>query len=226
MARFEKAEKIETPRDLLKAAIAERERARKALDDARVAEKKAREHYFEAQRHAADLRREAETHEDGDDVIAAICSGEGHVLELQRPRAEALKEIEIADEKARAWKSAADGAEQAVPVREAAAARAADHVKQCANAALAAAVGVDKLLEEAEQAARTILGLRAKLLFVCTILPRDSAQRAAVSDFLARAWLQDEYSEAWKKNPSVKALADAVAALQHDAEAAIDLASP
>jgi hypothetical protein len=212
-------------RQKLAEAINELHAARQGVTDARVAEERSRECLYAARDRVSTLRAEADKPRSADALVAAIAGGEAvDILEMDKPAAEAIKAMEVAEQHVQSWRRACALAEDNVPIREAACARAEDRVKQCAAAALANAIGVDKLLAEAEEAAATILALRAKLMFVSSLLPHDSAQRAAIADFLARAWLQTEYDDRWRKNPSVKALADALAALQHDAEARIDIA--
>jgi hypothetical protein len=133
-------------RDALREALAQRDAAVRAVDAAMTAEHMAREHGFAAQHAADELRRRQAEAPESSDAVAAIMGGVDDVLALERPRAEMLAEFEAADEKVRAWRNAADGAEQAIPVREAACARAEVAVRDAANAVITGSLDIDKLL--------------------------------------------------------------------------------
>jgi hypothetical protein len=209
-------------REELASAIEARERARKAVSDAQLAEEKSREHLYAARARVRELQAEASTPRSADDLVAAI-AGEGHVdiLEMDKPAAEVLAALQVAERQVEAWRRACALAEQQVPIRQDALGRCEAKAKERANAALADAINVGELLAEAEQGAATIVALRAKLLFVSSILPRDDSRRAGIAEFLGRAWLQTEYDDGWRKNPTVAPLMSALAALQRDAEATI-----
>jgi hypothetical protein len=210
----------DTARGQLAQAIRERERARAAVDDARAAEHAARIASFEAKRHADTLRAEVDKPKSDGDVIAAISGGVDDVIALERPATEIRAAIALADQKAAAWRNAADQAEQAIPVRERALAEAEDRVKQCAVAVLASVLDVTTMLKDARDAADWIVNQRAGFLYLMSILP-DGPIHQALADFMRRAWLIGEFDEAWRRNPSIKPFADALARLKADAEAEI-----
>jgi hypothetical protein len=213
-------------RDALREAIDKRHAAFKAVDAARVAEHAARECTYKAQHVVDELRAKAEEPRSADDVVAAITSGvDADILELQHPAEDIAKEIEAADEKVRAWRNAADGAEQAIPVREAACARAEVDVKNAANVVITGSLDIDKLLEGARIGSDWLRDRRAVLLHLSSILERESPDRAAINDFLAIPFLFGEVdpNQSWRRNGAVKVFADAHAALCRDAEAPITL---
>jgi hypothetical protein len=213
MPRFEKTP---TPRERLAEAINDRDAARQAVVDARYAEDKAREHTYAAEHEADELRKRAEAPESGDDAVAAITRGD--VLELARPAAEARAAIEAAEQRIAAWRHAADLAESAVPIRQDALERGEKRVEECARAVVVESIDIDKMLAETKEAADWLVGQRALLLHLMSILPRESPDRAAVSDYLASPWLAGEYDDKWRKNPSIKPYAQAFEQLLRDPE--------
>jgi hypothetical protein len=210
----------------LATAIDERDAAVRALDDASGAAEKAREAYYSAEDRAADLRKfAAEAEKSPDEVVAALSSGgDIDILNIERPRAELLAQIEVADEKVSAWRRALDLAEGAVPVRERAVDWAERKVKQRAAEVFATQIDVPKLLAEAEQAAQMIVGLRVRLMFVRSLIPSESPEHAAVDHFLSRPWLLHEYSDTWKCNSAIAPYRAAFEALLRDSEAKINCA--
>lgn len=216
---------IDQPRAKLASAIQECEQARQAVLDTREAEARARELCYAAQHHADHLRGEVDKAKSADDkIVAAIAGGVDDILALERPATEIHEAIALADQKAAAWRRAANLAEQAIPVREKALAEADTHVKQCASAVLASEIDIEKLLEDALVAADWLVNRRAVLLHLASILPRDDGRRAAIDAFLGRAWLMPEIDGTFANNPALIPYAQALAALLADASAPIDIA--
>ena len=207
-------------------AIAEKQQAAQMLADARSAEGRAREASFDAQHRADALRAEAsKARADDDAIIASVAGGAvANIIELERAGTKALEAINEAETEREAWKRTADRAEQAIVARTDALASAEDRVKQCASAVLASEIDVEKMLAEAEEAAATIVALRARLMFVSSILPQDDSRRAGIAEFLGRAWLKNEDDDGWRKNPTVAPLSRALASLRHDSEATVEIA--
>ena len=211
-------------RSMLASAITEASLARAALDDTREAEQKARESSYLAQRHADRLRAEVDKVELADDqIVAAIAGGDDDVLALSRPATEIHEAITLADQKAAAWRRAANGAEQAIPVRERALAEAERKVEECARAVLAASLDVAGMLKDAEDAAAWLVSQRATFLHLLSILP-PGPDHDHVAHFLSRPWLIGEIDESWKRNPALKPYAAALERLRHDAGAKIEVA--
>lgn len=104
------------------------------------------------------------------------------------------------------------------PAREYAA-RARDKVAAAAQALVLEGVDLPKLLAEAETAAAHILDIRAKLMALAMIAPHGGEASANINAFMSRAWLQDELGDAWKHRTSAAEILEALAALQHDANA-------
>ena len=105
------AHTLQGPRADLAEAIKAREAARKAVDDARNAEATAREKTAEDQHRAAELRAEVEKQATSDDdtAVDAILAGEDGVLLLGKgATTEIHREIEALDQRAAAFKRAAD----------------------------------------------------------------------------------------------------------------------
>jgi hypothetical protein len=149
--------------------------------------------------------------------------GVDDVLALDKPAAEVRRQIEAAEQKAWAWRDAANQAEEAIPIREAALERAEGKVAACAKAVLAGSINVDELLAEAKGAADWLVGQRALFLYLMTILP-PGREHDALAAFMSRPWLEAEFSGGWRKNAAIAPYADALAKLRSDAEAAVDIA--
>jgi hypothetical protein len=214
-------------RKALASAINERDAAARALDDAKAASERARDALYAAEDRAADLRKEAaEADRSPDEVVAALSSGgDIDILSIERPRAESLAQIEVADEKVSAWRRAVDLAEGAVPVRERAVDIAEGKVKQRAAEVFATQIDVPKMLAEAQVGADWIVARRAVLMHLRLILP-DGEDERAIEHFLSRPWLLDEHSgDGWKRNPAIAPLREAFERLQVDAEAVIEASS-
>lgn len=206
------------PRALLASAIKEREQAARALADATNAVARAGEAWSTAIDKREALRRQEPA--PAPDIVESILSGD--TLALERPDEKARKIAEAEGEIER-WSSMRDAAEQAVEARERALDRAEKIVDSQARVVLGSVLDVTTMLKDARDAADWIVNQRAGFLYLMSILP-DGHDHQALADFMRRPFLQGEYDDGWRKNPSIKPFADALAALQHDADAAIDLA--
>jgi hypothetical protein len=83
----------ETPRNVLRAAIADAKTARRNLEDARSAASKAADHIFDAKQRLAALREDSTGVDLPDNFISRLAAGDVGVLELA-PAAECRAKIE------------------------------------------------------------------------------------------------------------------------------------
>ena len=218
-----------TPKDdarqALAQAIHERDKAIKAVDDARTAERLAREKSFDARRVADQLRDKTIAPIDHDEILLAVAGGEvDDVLALARTDDAARREIELADERARAWKTAADHAEAAIEARQRAADEAEKILRERAASALEQSLDLPRMLAEAREAADWLVARRSVFLFLMETLPRKSEDRAALAEFMARPWLEAELSNGWMRHPALLSYRAALEALAADAGAVINIA--
>jgi len=107
----------ETPRNVLRAAIADAKTARRNLEDARSAASKAADHIFDAKQRLAALREDSTGVDLPDNFISRLAAGDVGVLELA-PAAECRAKIEGAEQELDAWRRARDAAEAAIQDRE------------------------------------------------------------------------------------------------------------
>ena len=217
---------IDPSRAKLAEAITERQQARQAVDDARNAEATAREKTYEAQHRAAELRAEVEkqaTSDDDNAVDAILAGGDGVLLLGKGATTEIHREIEALDQRAAAFKRAADLAEMSIPVRQKALAECDEAVTKAAKAVVLSAVDIERLLEESRIGAEWIINRRVTLLALLKMLP-DGPEHAACSHFLGRAWLMPELDGTWEQNPSIAPLRAAFAALRDNASEPIEVA--
>ena len=110
----------ETPRNVLRAAIADAETARRNLDDAHSAARKAEDHVYDAKQRLAALREdEANAGCPEAAFISRLASGAAvDVLELDRPGAECRAKIDTAEQELVAWRNVFEAAKGAVNDRE------------------------------------------------------------------------------------------------------------
>ena len=214
-------------RALLAQAIHERDKARQSLDFAIEAERKAREQSFEARRVVDRLRAEAmEPPADDSAVLAAIHGDDvDALLALDRPRMDAARAIEHADEMARTWRGVADRAEESIEARTRAVDEAEKIVRKCAAAALASEIGLAEMLADAEIGAAWIVSQRALFLWICETLP-NSADVERIRDFLSRPWLLAELSGEFKRDAGIAPFRAALDRLMSDANAPVDISPP
>ncbi len=219
------AHTLQGPRADLAEAIKAREAARKTVDDARNAETQAREATYRHKHRAAELRAEVEKQAtaDDDNAVDAILVGGDGVLLLGKGATEIHREIEALDQRAAAFKRAADLAEMSIPVRQKALAQCDEAVTKAAKAVVLSAVDIERLLEESRIGAEWIINRRVTLLALLRMLP-DGPEHAACSHFLGRAWLMPELDGTWEQNPSIAPLRAAFAALRDNASEPIEVA--
>ncbi|HEY8127025.1 MAG TPA: hypothetical protein VIF88_16560, partial [Methylocystis sp.] len=170
-------------------------------------------------------RHAAESDGGADAFVASIASGSDCSVDaLEAPGKQRAAEIEAAQREIAALDHVRRQIVARVEPAEKAVAALRAKVERCAAEVLVGSVDVQKLLAEAERAAQTIVGLRVRLMFVRSLIPSESPEHAAVDHFLARPWLIDEYSDAWKRNPAIAPYRAAFEALCRDPEAKINCA--
>jgi len=109
----------ETPRNVLRAAIADAETARLNLDDARSAASKAEDHVYGAKQRLAALREGSANAGIPEAFLSRLADdNELDVLELDRPAAECRSKIDTAEQELVAWRNVYEAAKGAVNDRE------------------------------------------------------------------------------------------------------------
>lgn len=99
----------ETPRNVLRAAIADAETARLNLDDARSAARKAEDHVYDAKQRLAALREDSTGVDLPDNFISRLAGGDVGVLELA-PGAECRARVDAAEQEAAVWRNVHEAA--------------------------------------------------------------------------------------------------------------------
>ncbi len=206
-------------RAALAEAIEDASTARKNLDDARAAATNAERHVWRASERLDAFRKEAGHIGRSEDFIASLASGVAFdVLEIDRPEADARAKVEAAEQELAAWRRARDVAQGLIPDRKHVLEYAERRVVTAVAEVIRAAVDIDRLIREADEAAAMIVVKRAALMQLRNILP-DGAEREAIREFLARPWLAHEGNGRWKNHASVQSLSDAFQTLSQDADA-------
>jgi hypothetical protein len=217
----------DTPRQKLAQAIIEKAQAERALADTEAAEQAAFERQMDSERRLSQLREAHAREPDGGATafIAATAAGvDVGVAELQAPAHARAAEVATVEREIEALGSVRKEIEARIePARQAVVA-AQDRVRTHARAVMAGAINVDELLGEARTAADFLLGQRALFIYLMTILP-PGPEHEQIAYFMSRPWLQNELND-WRKAGSITPYAQAYEALQHDAEAAVDLSAP
>jgi chromosome segregation ATPase len=110
----------ETPRNVLRAAIADAETARRNLDDAHSAARKAEDHVYDAKQRLAALREGNATAAGYPEAFISRLADDNEldVLELDRPGAECRAKIDTAEQDVAAWRRVHEAAKAAIQDRE------------------------------------------------------------------------------------------------------------
>jgi hypothetical protein len=169
----------ETPRNVLRAAIADAETARRNLDDARSAARKAEDHVYDAKQRLAALREGNATAGYPEAFISRLASGaEVDVLELDRPAAECRSRIEAAEQEVAAWRRVHEAAKSAVN----------DHERACPILEHRVADAAREVIRNSEAVARLTDGLEA--------MQDDVARRRGALQFLLHKQLLPDSAKA------------------------------
>ncbi|CAJ0869600.1 hypothetical protein AMST5_02152 [freshwater sediment metagenome] len=156
---------------------------------------------------------------DGDAVIRSILNG-GNIGELVRPADELRQKIAEAEREATQWRAARKKAEEAIVARRDALGWAVERTARAAAAVIEAEADVEALLAEANAAQSVVLTKRAELLALARALPEGCAKRKEIDAFLARPWLEVEFSGSWPNLPEAISITAWRDALRSDAQAA------
>jgi len=169
----------ETPRNVLRAAIADAETARRNLDDAHSAVDKAYDRVCDAKHRLAALRAGSTGTDLPDGFLIALAAGsETDVAELTRPAATGLAKIDTAEQELAAWRRVHEAAKLAVNDRE-------RHVPILEHKVAEAARDV---IRNSDAVARLMDGLDA--------MQDDVARRRSALQFLTRNGLLPEPQKA------------------------------
>jgi phage shock protein A len=205
-------------RQKLAEAINELHAARQSVADARVAEERARECLYAARDRVSELRAEADKPRSADALVAAIAGGEAvDILEMDKPAAEAIKAMEVAEHHVEAWRHAVETAEQAIEARTGALDHMEHKVSDAAKQALCEQLQPDKLIEAHDAAYKQLAIARARLRFAGWLLPHPQSQ--AILNRLNATFRNENRFDDCRRDPVNADLVAAYEALQRDADA-------
>jgi hypothetical protein len=189
--------KTETPRNVLRAMIADAETARRNLEDARSAARKAGEYVFDAKQRLAALREDnAKAYPEA--FISSLASGaDVDVLELDRPAAEWRAQIEAAEQELAAWRRAHEAAEAAIQDREKPITMSAFKVDSAAREVIRNSDAVARLTDGLEAMQQEVARRRSALQFLALrgLLPETEKEGVAR---LLRADFDTHVDNAWQ----------------------------
>ena len=171
----------ETPRNVLRSAIADAETARRNLADAHSAARKVEDHVYDTKHRLAALREDDEK-VDYPDFISKLAAGaDVDVLELDRPAAECRAKIEAAEQELVAWrrvyeaaKAAIQDCERHVPILE-------HKVAEAAREVIRNSEGVARLMDGLEAMQDEVARRRGALHFLALkrLLPEAAKENVA-----------------------------------------------
>jgi hypothetical protein len=201
----------ETPRNVLRAAIADAETARRNLADAHSAARKAEDHVYDAKHRLAAAREGNATAVYPEAFISRLASGaEVDVLELDRPAAECRSRIDTAEQEVAAWRGVFEAAKGAVNDREKHVPILEHRVADAARDVIRHSEAVARLTDGLEALQADVAGRRGALHFLMQkqLLPeaaKESVARILRADF--DSYLDTEWQSAFD---ALKRDADAV----------------
>jgi hypothetical protein len=202
----------ETPRNVLRAAIADAKTARRNLEDAHSAARKAEDHVYGAKQRLAAAREDNANAGYPEAFISRLASGaDVDVLELDRPAAECRAKIEHAEQEVAAWCRAHEAAKAAVNDREKHVPILEHKVSESARDVVRNSEAVARLMDGLAAMQDDVARRRGALQFLTRngLLPEP--QKAAVAHLL-RADLDSYADNAWPA---------ALDALMRDADAVL-----
>ncbi|MCC3245439.1 hypothetical protein LG047_08910 [Methylocystis sp. WRRC1] len=204
-------------REQLAQAITAHRQAEADLDAASRAEQRAQEGLFEARDRLAAIRAQLAAPLDAAACVAAFADG-GDVAALVRPAEDLRARADSVEREIEALKAARERLEFAQSERRAAVSSTRSSIAVAARAVVMSETPVAAMLHQLEEAQRAVAERRIALWSLHSLLPTDSAERAAIEKLLAAPWLSDEPN--WNGHSAGAAYRAAFERLTHDADAA------